>query len=229
MTDQQKIKEKDFIEVEFSGYANGKLFDSNIPEDIKTLDPKANPEKTIVCVGEKMLVPGLDKQLAGKEIGKEYELEVSAKEGFGERNKNLIKIIPLKAFSEQKVHPQVGMLFTLDNSLVKIIAVSGARVTADFNNPLSGKDLKYKITIKRKVEDIKEQSESLFRFFLRFIPEFEVKDKIVVKGPKILEQMMVVLNEKFRELIGKELAFEEKLPEQNAVKEQDLKEEQGIE
>ncbi len=224
MIDQQKIKEKDFIEVEFSGYANGKLFDSNIPEDLKTLDPKANPEKTIVCVGEKMLVQGLDKQMVGKEIGKEYELEVSAKEGFGERNKNLIKIIPLKAFSEQKVHPQVGMLFTLDNSLVKVIAVSSARVTVDFNNPLSGKDLKYKITIKRKVEDIKEQSEALFRFFLRFIPEFEVKDKITIKGPKILEQMIVVLNEKFKELIGKELAFEEKLPEQNAVKEQDLKE-----
>jgi hypothetical protein len=116
----------------------------------------------------------------------------------------------MKAFSEQKVYPQAGMMFTLDNALVKVIAVSGARVTVDFNNPLAGKDLKYKLTITRKVEDPKEKSESLFKFFLRFIPEFEVKEKVIVKGPKILEQMLKPIEDKFKELVGKDLAFEEK-------------------
>jgi FKBP-type peptidyl-prolyl cis-trans isomerase 2 len=213
MTDN-KVKKKDFVEIKFSGYANNQLFDSNIEEDYKILDPegKAKPEKTIICIGEKMLVSGLDKQLEGKELGVEYSIEVNAKEGFGERNRNLIKIIPLKAFHEQKVSPQPGMMFTLDNALVKIIAVSGARVTADFNNPLAGKDLKYKITMTRKVEDINEKSEALFKFFLRFVPEFEVKEKIIVKGPKILEQITSTFTGKFKELVGKDLGFEEKQP-----------------
>src|SRR3989338_11340359 len=229
MTDAQTAKKKDFVEIKFSGYANNQLFDSNIPEDLKTLaGEKAKPEKTIICIGERMLVEGLDKQLEGKNLGKEYEIEVSSKEGFGDRNRNLLKIIPLKAFSEQKVHPQVGMMFTLDNSLVKVIAVSGARVTVDFNNPLAGKDLRYKITIVRKVEDTKEKTETIFQFFFRFVPELEVKDKIIVKGKKILGQMISPFNDKFKELVGMELAFEEKLPEKNTVKEEEEEKEEEI-
>lgn len=211
----EKVKLKDFVEIKFSGYANNDLFDSNIEEDLKTLDPegKSKPQKTIICVGEKMIVPGLDKQLIDKEIGKQYEIQVPSKEGFGDRNRNLIKIIPLKAFTEQKIMPQAGMMFTLDNALVKVIAVSGARVTTDFNNPLAGKDLVYKITLTRKVEDEKEKTEALLKFFLQFTPEFEINDKITVKGPKILEGILNIYKDKFKELIGKDLTFEEKLPD----------------
>ena len=207
---EQKVKEKDFVEIKYSGYANGSLFDSNIEEDLKKLNPEAKAEKTVICIGQKMLVPGLDKQLEGKNIGEEYEIDVPYKEAFGERKRELIKVIPLKAFSEQKIHPQPGMMFTLDNALVKIIAVSGARVTTDFNNPLAGKDLKYKITMTRIITDVKEKSETMLKFFLRFAPEFEVNEKVTVKGPKILEQMVGLYKDKFKELVGKELAFEEK-------------------
>jgi len=214
MQTQQKIKKNDFIEIEFSGYANGQLFDSNIPEDLKKINPEAKPEKTVIVVGQKMLVPGLDARLEGKELGREYEIEIKAKDGFGDRHRNLIRTIPLRAFTEQKVNPQQGMILTLDNALVKIIAVSGARVTADFNNPLAGKDLKYKIKITKKVEDAKEKSEALFRVFLRFVPEFDVtENKVTVKGPKILEGVVNLYKEKFKELVGNELAFKEKKEE----------------
>ncbi|MFH1290580.1 MAG: FKBP-type peptidyl-prolyl cis-trans isomerase [Nanoarchaeota archaeon] len=219
MTDKQVVKESDFVEVTYSGYANGQLFDSNIPEEVKKLSPDAKPEKTIIVIGQKMLVPGLDKQLEGKEVGKEYEIEVTAKEGFGERNRNMIKTISLKAFTEQKINPQPGMMLTLDNALVKIIAVSGARVTADFNNPMAGKDLTYKITITRFVTDDKEKSETILKLLLRFVPEFEVTDKVTVKGPKVLEGPINLYKDKFKELVGKELAFEEKKPEEKKKEE----------
>ncbi|MBU0466376.1 MAG: peptidylprolyl isomerase [Nanoarchaeota archaeon] len=214
MTQEQKVKKNDFIEILFTGYANDKPFDSNIEEDLKQINPEAKPEKIIIALGQGMLVPGLDNQLEGKEIGREYEIEVPYKEAFGQRDRTLIKTIPLKSFTEQKVNPQPGMVFTLDNSLVKIIAVSGARVITDFNNPLAGKDLKYKITIVRKVTDAKEKSEALLKTFLRITPEFEVKDeKVVIKGPKIFEGVINMYKDKFRELIGKELVFEEKKEE----------------
>lgn len=223
MADDKKVKEKDFVEVRYSGYANDQLFDSNIPEDLKKLNPESKPEKTIICVGQKMLVSGLDTQLIDKEIGKEYEIEVKSKDGFGERKRELIRVIPLRAFSEQKVNPAPGMMFTLDNQLVKIIAVSGARVTTDFNNPLAGKDLKYKITMTHKVTDEKEKSETMLRFFFRYTPEFEVKEKVIVKGPKVLESMVKLYSDKFKELVGKDLSFEEK--KENTVKKEDLNKE----
>ena len=211
MSQNQIVKKNDFVEIKFTGYANNEIFDSNVEEDLRKIHPKAKPDKIVIVIGQKMLVPGLDNQLEGKEIGKEYEIHIPAKEGFGFRDRNLIRTIPLAALTEQKVMPQAGMVFTLDNSLVKIIAVSGARVTADFNNPLASKDLMYKISMTKVVTDDKEKAETMLKLFLRFIPEFEVKENnVIVKGPKIFEVPINLYKEKFKELMNKDLLFEEK-------------------
>ena len=208
-----KIKKKDFIEIKYTGYANNQIFDSNIEEDIKSIDQKAKPQKTIIAVGEEMVLKGLDEALEGKEPNKEYEITIPPEKAFGERKRDLIKTIPLKAFTEKKVNPYPGLVLTLDNAMVKIITISGARVITDFNNPLAGKEIKYKFTITRIVKDEKEKAEALFLTYFRFLPEFELKDKIIVKGPKTLEQFTTHFKEKFKNLLNKELAFEEKTPE----------------
>ena len=206
----ETAKKKEFVEIKYTGYANGSVFDSNIEEDLRTLSPKAKVQKTIVVIGEGAVVSGLDKALEGKEIGKEYEVEINSKEGFGERNKQLIKIIPLKLFREKNANPVPGMTFTFDNALAKVIAVSGARVIVDFNNHLSGKKIKYKFSIVRKVEDEKEKIDAFFEIFLKFVPEVEIADKIIVVGPKGFDGIVNVLNDKAKELLGKELGFKEK-------------------
>jgi FKBP-type peptidyl-prolyl cis-trans isomerase SlyD len=215
MVESQKTKKNDFIELKFTGYANGEAFDSNIEEDLKKLNSKAKPEKMIVIIGQGMVVLGLDKALEDKEFNKEYEISFSCKEGFGDRNRNLIRTIPLKAFTEQKIYPQAGMMLTLDNNLVKIIAVSGARVTADFNNPMASKDLKYKFIITKKVEDENEKIETVFNLLLRFKPKFEIKDnQVIVKGPKNFELFLNAFKDKFKELASKDLVFQEMTKEE---------------
>ncbi|MEI6731075.1 MAG: hypothetical protein WCK90_00190, partial [archaeon] len=116
--------------------------------------------------------------------------------------------LPLNVFSDRKVNPRPGMTFTFDNSLARVIAVSGGRVMTDFNNPLAGKDVEYKFTITRKVTDDREKTESFFKFFMRFVPEFEVGEKIVVKGPEVLKGFVESMNAKAKEVIGKEIVFE---------------------
>jgi FKBP-type peptidyl-prolyl cis-trans isomerase SlyD len=202
------VKKKDFVEIKFTGYANGVVFDSNVEEDLKKVDSEAKPKETIVVVGEGMLVPGFDNALEGKEIGKDYEIKLSPKEGFGDRKKVLMKTIPLKVFTEQKINPYPGMVLSMDNALARVITVSGARVMTDFNNPLSGKDLVYKFKVVRVVNDEKEKAKTVFEFMFKFVPEFEVKEKVIVKGPKILENFVNAFKEKFKELCGKELGFE---------------------
>lgn len=227
----EKTKKGDFIEIKYSGYANNELFDSNFEEDLKKLNPKAKPFETIIAIGEHMVVSGLDNALEEKEIGKEYEAKISPKEGFGARHRELIKTIPLHAFTAQNVHPQAGMVLTLDNMMVKIMAVSGARVIADFNNPLAGKDIFYKFKIVRKVEDEKQKTSALFSYFFKFVPEFEIKeDKIVVKAKKSLEQFILAFSDKWKKMLNKPLAFEElkeNKKESNEAKEKN-KNEQGI-
>tara|TARA_Y100000310_G_scaffold317241_1_gene369886 strand:+ start:3202 stop:3915 length:714 start_codon:yes stop_codon:yes gene_type:complete len=209
---EDKVKKNDFVELKYTGYSDGRIFDSNIAEDLKELDEKAEVKKVILCVGNKMVVPGLDKALEGKEVGKEYSVEIEAKDAFGPRKRELVKTIPLASFAEKKVNPQPGMVLALDNTLAKIVAVSGARVVTDFNNPLAGRDLKYKFTISRKVTDDKEKSETILELLFRFIPENEIKDKkVVVKLPKGLDMYVKSIGKKFKELTGLELVYEEKV------------------
>ncbi|MDO8564263.1 MAG: FKBP-type peptidyl-prolyl cis-trans isomerase [Nanoarchaeota archaeon] len=211
------IKKGEFVEIKYTGYVNNEIFDSNIEEDLKRLNPEAKVEKTIVAVGEGMVVNGLDKALEGKEMNKEYAVKFGHKEGFGDRNKDLIRTIPLKVFTEKNIMPQAGMMFSLDNQIVRIVTISGGRVMADFNNPLAGKEIDYKFKIIRRVSDEKEKIESLFKTSLRFIPEFEIRDKIVIRGHKSFEALVKSFNDKFKRLIGKELGFEEKKEVKNSA------------
>lgn len=202
------VNKNDFIEIKYTGYANNEIFDSNIEEDMRKLNLKNPSSKTIIAVGQDMVIKGLDKALISKEIGKSYEIIIEPKEAFGERNRQLIKTIPLKAFTEKSVSPKPGMFLTLDNLMVKIITISGARVIADFNNPLAGKQIKYKFTIIRKVTEEKEKAEALFEVFFKSVPEFEIKESIIVKGSKNLSILIKAFNEKFKELLGKELVLD---------------------
>lgn len=214
----ETVQKKDFIEMSYTGYANGEVFDSNKEEDLKKLNPKAKLHKTVFVVGEGMIVGGLDRALEGKEIGKGYEITLSAKDAFGERKKELLKTLPMSAFREKNFTPAPGMVVTLDNIMAKIIVVSGGRVIIDLNNPLAGKEIRYQFVIVRKVTDEKEKIEALFEVFFKFVPEYTFGEKIIVKGVKQLEMFVQAYQEKFKELIGKELIFEEKKNEKSLEK-----------
>src|SRR6266498_1006600 len=110
-------KKSDFAELLYTGYSKGNVFDSNIPEDLKKLNPKETPKKLIVIIGEGMVVPSLDKALEEKETGKEYEINLKAKEAFGERDRKLLKTIPLKVFHEKEMEPRAGAVFAFDNTI----------------------------------------------------------------------------------------------------------------
>lgn len=219
-------KKKEFIEIEFAGYANGELFDSNIPSELKKLDPAAEPKKTIVCVGEGMIIKGLDKALEGKEIGRDYEVSFGPKEGFGERKKDLIRMIPIKVFFEKRINPKPGMVFNIDDHLVKVISVSGGRVLTDFNNPLAGKEIKYKLKILKIVDDEKEKCTAVLENLFRMVPPFEMKgEEVVMKGPKGFDVFIDMFKERFKALTGKELKFEEMKKEEKKEEKEEIKEE----
>lgn len=208
MNDVKIAKKGDFVEIKFTGKSNGVIFDSNIEEDLKKIDPKGKVRKVITIIGEKMIVPGLDDALEGKEIGKQYSIHLGYKDGFGERKRDLVKTIPLSVFTSQKIMPEPGRTLLMDNTPAKIITISGARVITDFNNPLAGKDLDYDFTITRVVSDLKEKAEAFFEFNLRFTPEMEVNEnKVIVKGPEFMKSFIDSIGSKFKEIIQAEVEF----------------------
>ena len=200
----------DFVELEFIGkIKDGEIFDTNITKEAEKIGIAIDETSFIICIGQGMVIPGLDKALENKETGKKYSVEIAPKEAFKDRNPSLVKLIPIKAFKEKNVNPYPGMTLALDNMLVKIIIVSGGRVLADFNNPLSGKIVTYEFTVKRKIENINEKVQAITDYFIKKETKFEIKDeKIILDIENNFVPITKILNSKFKQIIN--LEFEVK-------------------
>ena len=156
----EPIKKRDFVEIEYTG----KLKEENVIFD--TTDEKVAKENklhnhdycpAIICVGEEQLLKGLDKNIEGKEIGKEYDFDIKPEDAFGKKNAKLIQLIPTNKFKQQNIQPMPGVQLNIDGVVGTIKTVSGGRTLVDFNHPLSGKELSYKIKINKKITDDKEK------------------------------------------------------------------------
>jgi FKBP-type peptidyl-prolyl cis-trans isomerase 2 len=208
------IKKNDFVELQFTGQVKGgEIFDTNIKKEAEKINLQIEERPFAVCVGQEMVIKGLDNALEEKEIGKEYSIELSSKEAFGERKKDLVKLMPIKLFQDKNINIRPGMTLSLDNYLVKIVSVSGGRVLVDFNNPLAGKDIIYNFTITKKVEDIGEKANTILEFFLRQKLEVKINEeekKIIITGEKFFEPIIKLLNDKFKDILGYEMVLAEK-------------------
>lgn len=201
----ETIKKHDFIELAFVGKIKetGEIFDTNVEEEIKKIKSNFEAKPYLISVGHSMTIKGLDNDLEGKEVGKEYTSEFKPEDAFGKRNPSLIRMIPIKLFLEQQIMPQKGMQLSLDGSLVKIVSVSGGRVLVDSNNPLAGKVVSYKYRIVRKITDEKEKVNALQDFFFRKKFDFDLKEKdLTFKVEKNLQKFVEVMANPFKEILG---------------------------
>ena len=217
-----QVQKNDFVEIEFTGKANGNIFDTTNKEEAKQIGLEADVKPMIISVGNQMLIKGLDEALESKETGKKYSIHLTPEQAFGKRIPSLVKTMPIRIFHEQKLNPQAGMAFQLDNYLVKILSVSGGRVIADFNNPLAGKEIDYDFTITRKIEDEKEKINALQDYFFKERFEFEIKDKKIIFKNEKTKKNLEELKQKFKEITGFESEVEEssKLEEKIEKKEE---------
>lgn len=205
------VQKNDFIEIEFIGKIKdtNEVFDTNSKEEIEKRKLNLKPSTYIICVGKGMSIKGLDKDVEGKEVGKEYSADFQPDDAFGKRNPQMIKMIPIKVFTNQKIMPQRGMQLSLDGTVVKVISVSGGRVLVDFNNPLSGKVVSYNYKIVRKLEDEKEKVNALQDFFFRQRFDFEIKNREVsFKIEEQLKKFIEIMAKPFEDILGMKIKTE---------------------
>lgn len=204
------LEKNDFIEIEFIGrIKGGEVFDSNIPEELKKLNPNQTAKTFIFSLGQEMFLKGIEDFIIGKEIG-EYEIELSPEKAFGFRDPSLIQMVPMKVFVEHQINPLPGAVLTFDNRFGKVLTVSGGRVMIDFNTPLAGKDVVYNIRILRKVEDTTEKVKSLIEFLFRREFKFELQDKkLTINVDKGFKAFAELFKDKFKEILGLELEVKE--------------------
>src|SRR3989338_4513746 len=153
------IKKNDFIEVSYTGKTKEENFvfdttEETVAKEAGIYNPEGKYGTLIICVGQHHLLPGLDKFVEGKDLGN-FTVELPPEEAFGKKNAKLIQLIPTSKFNQQRIQPQVGLQVTIDGHLGVIKTVTGGRTLVDFNHPLSGKNVLYEISIKKKITDQK--------------------------------------------------------------------------
>ena len=106
--------------------------------------------------GGGMIVPGLERALAGLKVGDARDVVVEATDGYGTRDPEGVFGIPRSAFPES-VTLEVGASFVGEddegNSLpVRVVKLEGDTVVVDANHPLAGERLHFHVDV-RAVRD----------------------------------------------------------------------------
>lgn len=196
----QTIKENDFVEVEYTGkITEGNIvFDTTSESEAKAAgiyNPQTQYKPMIICVGQGHIIKGIDNFIVGKELNKEYTINVKPEEGFGKKRADLLQLIATPKFRKHGVNPVPGLQVNIDNTIGIIKTVTGGRTLVDFNHPCAGKELTYKVKITKFVTDTKEKVKACATMLLgsQLIQNVEVKDKkaevtIPMKFPQEIEE-----------------------------------------
>jgi len=165
------MKKGDFVELVYTGRIKdlNLVFDTTNEKEAKESnihDARASYGPVIICIGQGHVIKGLDEQLEGKELGKEYHIELSPEQGFGKKNAKLIQLVATSKFIKQKINPMPGLQVNIDGLMGMIRTVSGGRTLVDFNHPLAGKELAYDFKINKIVKDDEEKLKALLKLQL---------------------------------------------------------------
>jgi FKBP-type peptidyl-prolyl cis-trans isomerase 2 len=164
------MQDGDFIEIEYVGKIKdtGEIFDltdEKLAKENGIYNEKIKYKPAKIIIGEKFVIKGLDELLKKMKVGEEKIETIKPDDGFGNRNAKLVKVVSEAELKKQKITPFPGMVLDLGNMKAKIQSVNSGRVRIDFNHPLAGRDLEYKIKINRKIEDKEEKAKTITEFF----------------------------------------------------------------
>ncbi len=131
-------------------------FDYTLTVDGKELETSKGKAPLVVVFGAKQIVPGLESAMNGMHVGEEKMVKVAPKDAYGEPDPKAYLEFPktsLPAGQEPKVgatlqaHAPDGSTFP---AVIK--EIKGDKIVVDFNHPLAGKTLQFKVKVV-KIED----------------------------------------------------------------------------
>jgi FKBP-type peptidyl-prolyl cis-trans isomerase SlyD len=115
------------------------------------IDTSDGREPLAYLHGRGNLIPGLEKELEGKEKGNKISVTVPPEEAYGMRDESLIREVSREAFKDIK-DLQPGMQFQSQNDqgieVFTITKIEDDKITIDGNHSLAGKTLSFDVEIK---------------------------------------------------------------------------------
>ncbi len=134
------IKKNQIIQLNYELKVNDNIIESNF---------EGSPIEVTFGKGE--LLEGLEERISTMNKGETKEILVPAYEAYGEYDKTLTEIVPINEF--EGIDLEIGMVLEADGEngeifKATVIDVTKDEVTVDYNHPLAGQDLLFKVFIK---------------------------------------------------------------------------------
>jgi peptidylprolyl isomerase len=179
------LEKGDFILINYTAKVKetNEVFDTTIEETSKKERIHKEGEiyePKLVVIGEGWVLKALDENLTTMKLKKAQVVEIPPDKGFGPRDPEKVKRVPLKQLLAKDVHnPTIGMRINYNGKMATIRSIGAGRVLLDFNPPLAGKTLIYEVTVNEKLEASEEKIAALIH---RRIPVVEAeKFKFTIK------------------------------------------------
>lgn len=185
------LQKNDVVEISYEARINdskGKLFDTSNPELAKKEGLKGEFENLRIILGRGYVIKGLDEAITSRKVGEEFEVTIKPEKGYGEWKKELVKVFPQKELVQNNVKPVPGLIINMGGIMGVIKSVTSGRVRIDFNHPLAGKTLWYKVRIIKKITKKEDVIRTVLNARLK-IKKPEIKQKKEEYEIEIEEQL----------------------------------------
>ena len=163
------------------------VFDTTIEEDAKKysiLEQNVKYQPKLVSIGEVSypVLKGLDEALTKTSVGEKLTVEVTPDKGFGERDSNKVRMIPIRKLGEDAEKVSVGDTIEIDNKRGIIRFIGSGRVQVDYNHKYAGKTILFDVNVKQSLDSENDKIDGILKSRLPVENskiEFDLKDKDV--------------------------------------------------
>jgi len=176
------IKNGDLVKLEYTAYSGNSVIDTTdekLAKDNGIHDQKKKYGPVIVKVGANQILQGVDDALIGMNENSEKEFDIAPEKAFGVRNSQMVRLVPMKQFRNAGMRPVPGQVINIDNTPAVIRSVNSGRVVVDFNHPLAGVTLKYKIKVSTTAGDLEGKTKLLAQKYSMKEPKVKVSGEDV--------------------------------------------------
>ncbi len=114
------------------------------------LDRSAAGEPLAYLHGHGQLIPGLERELTGRNAGDRLQVQIAAADAYGDYDRALVQRVPrraLKGIGDVRVGMRLQAQTSAGQRAVTVTQLSGDMVTLDGNHPLAGKNLHFEVEV----------------------------------------------------------------------------------
>lgn len=160
------VRRGDLVRLEYTGRlaSNGNIFDTTSESVAKSAgiwEKSGIYGPKLAVFGQGTMMQGMEEAVALSAIGKDAEFIMPPSKAFGEKNADLMRMLPEKGFHKERIRPMPGMVVSLDGAMARVKSVNSGRVVVDMNHPLAGEKVVYIVRVHEVISDAKKKIEAI--------------------------------------------------------------------